>query len=50
MSFKFKYIPYKIEKKVIVWIKEIYVCVLTNLIVYVIVTGFFIIQYIFIIS
>ena len=48
MSFKFNYIPYKIEK-VIVWINEIYLCVHINLIIYVIVTDFLIIQYIFII-
>ena len=41
-SFKFNYIPYKIEK-VIVWINEIYLCVHINLIIYVIVTDFLII-------
>ena len=48
ISFKFKYIPYKIEK-VIVWINKIYLCVNINLIIYVIVTDFLIIKYIFII-
>ena len=47
-SFKFNYIPYKIEK-VIVWINEIYLCVHINIIIYVIITDFLIIQYIFII-
>ena len=47
-SFKFNYIPYKIEK-MIVWIIEIYLCVNINLIIYVIVTDFLIIKYIFII-
>ena len=42
MSFKFNYTPYKIEK-VIVWINEIYLCVHTNLIIYVIVTEFLVI-------
>ena len=33
ISFKFNYLPYKIEK-VFVWINKIYVCVRTNLIIY----------------
>ena len=40
-SFKFNYIPYKIEK-IIVWINEIYLCVHINLLIYVIVTDFLI--------
>ena len=47
-SFKFNYIQYKIEK-IIIWINEIYVCVHINLIIYVIITEFLIIKYIFII-
>ena len=41
ISFKFNCIPYKIEK-VIVCINEIYLCVHTNLIIYIIVTDFLI--------
>ena len=51
MSFKFNYIPYIyiyfcrqlytiLNKKVIVWINKIYLCVRTNLIIYVTVTNF----------
>ena len=47
ISFKFNCIPYKIEK-IFFWIKKIYLCICINLIIYVIVTKFLIIQYIFI--
>ena len=49
LSFKFNYISYQIGK-IIVWINKIYLYVCTNLIIYVIITDFLIIQYIFIIS
>ena len=47
--YKFNCIPYKIEK-VFVWINKLYLYVRTNLIIYIIVTKFLIIQYIFMIS
>ena len=47
LSFKLNFIPYKIEK-VFVWINKIYLSICTNLIIYVIVTKFLTIQYIFI--
>ena len=49
ISFKFNYISYQIEKN-IVWINKIYLYVHTNLIIYVMLMIFLIIQYIFIIS
>ena len=49
ISIKLNFITYKIEK-VFVWINKIYLSICTNLIIYVIVTKFLIIQYIFIIS
>ena len=42
ISFKLKFIPYKIEKG-FVWINKIYLCIYINLIIYVIVTKFVII-------
>ena len=42
ISFKLNYIPYKIEK-LFVWINKIYLCICINLIIYVIVTKFFLI-------
>ena len=47
ISFKLNYIP-DILEKVFAWINKIYLCVRTNLIIYVIVTNFLYIQYIYI--
>ena len=46
ISFKFNYISYQVKN--IVWINKIYLYLRTNLIIYVIVTNFLIIQYIYI--
>ena len=48
ISFKYSYIFYQI-KKIIAWINKIYLYVRTNLIIYVIIIDFLIIQYTFLI-
>ena len=48
ISFKYSYIFYQI-KKIIAWINKIYLYVRTNLIIYVMIIDFLIIQYTFLI-